>query len=432
MGEVEDNPSTGDGLGGQGARSRSDFLRAVVATTPECIKVVASDGRLLQMNPAGLQMIEAPAWEGVDRASTFDLIAPEHQALWRHHHERVCQGETLTWEFDIIGLAGTRRQMETHAVPIELDDGGVGQLAITRDVSANKRTERALYEAKAALEDRVAERTRDLQDALARLQESERSFSLLVTSVTDYAIYMLDPEGRVVSWNTGAGRIKGYTAEEIIGQHFSRFYTEQDRLAGLPQAGLRTAARDGRLATEGWRVRKDGSRFWASVVIDAIQSDGALVGFAKITRDITEQKAAEAKLRQAQKMEAVGRFTGGAAHDFNNLLMAISASLELLRKRLPLDDERANGMLDNAMQGVRRGASLTQRMLAFARRQDLKPDIVDLAPLLGGMSDVLERALPPMVTLQFDIPSSTRATRCPRAARSRFARGRKARERPTI
>ncbi len=239
----------------------------------------------------------------------------------------------------------------------------------------------------------------ELQTARQRLQESERSFQLLVGSVTDYAIYMLDLDGRVVSWNAGARRIKGYEAEEIIGRHFSHFYTEEDRQADLPMTGLRVAARDGRMEKEGWRVRKDGSRIWAHVIIDAIRDHGQLVGFAKITRDITEKRAAEAQLRQAQKMEVVGQFTGGAAHDFSNLLMAISGSLELLRKRLP-DDPRLLGLLDNAMQASRRGISITQRMLAFARRQELKLEAVDLVALVGGMRELLERSVGPTVRIE--------------------------------
>jgi PAS domain S-box-containing protein len=233
---------------------------------------------------------------------------------------------------------------------------------------------------------------RALQIALDRLHETERSFELLVTSVTDYAIFMLDPAGQVVSWNAGARRIKGYDAQEIIGRNFSCFYMEEDRQANRPSTGLSIAAREGRFESEGWRVRKDGSRFWANVIIDAIHDGGKLVGFAKITRDITEKKAAEARLRQAQKMEVVGQFTGGAAHDFSNLLMAICGSLELLRKRLP-DEPRMLALLDNAMQGAKRGVSLTQRMLAFARRQELKLEAVDIVALIGGMRESLERSV---------------------------------------
>jgi PAS domain S-box-containing protein len=130
----------------------------------------------------------------------------------------------------------------------------------------------------------------------------DRRFQLLVDAVKDYAIYMLDPHGIVSSWNSGAQRFKGYKADEIIGQHFSRFYTDEDRQAGVPQQALATAMAEGKYETEGWRVRKDGSRFWASVVINPIRDEsGNLFGFAKITRDITERKTAEAALRRSEE-----------------------------------------------------------------------------------------------------------------------------------
>src|SRR5919197_314279 len=171
------------------------------------------------------------------------------------------------------------------------------------------------------------------------LFESERNFRLLVEGVADYALYMLDPTGVITSWNIGGERIKGYTRTEIIGQHFSRFYTDIDRASGKPLRALRIAREHGRYEEEGWRVRKDGTFFWASVVIDPIYEDGKLVGFAKITRDITERRETQLKLEQmqkqlaeAQKLDALGQLTGGVAHDFNNLLMIISGSLHTLRK----------------------------------------------------------------------------------------------------
>ncbi|MBX9698184.1 MAG: PAS domain S-box protein, partial [Acetobacteraceae bacterium] len=200
--------------------------------------------------------------------------------------------------------------------------------------------------------------TRDLTErraAEATLRRSEEQFRLLVQGVTDYAIYMLDTEGRVTNWNLGAQRIKGYMPDEIIGQHFSRFYTEEDRERGEPARALAVATHEGKFEKEGWRVRKDGTRFWASVVIDPIREPaGAIIGFAKITRDITKQREAQLALErtrealvQSQKMEAVGRLTGGIAHDFNNLLMAILGSIELVRKRLP-EDPRITPLIDNA------------------------------------------------------------------------------------
>lgn len=258
--------------------------------------------------------------------------------------------------------------------------------------------------------------TRDLTErraAAEALKQSEERFSLLVRSVTDYAIYLLDPDGRVSSWNTGAERIKGYTPDEIIGRYYACFHTERDRAAGEPERALAVARRDGRFETEGWRVRKDGREFRASVVIDAIRDDeGRLAGYAKVTRDVTERRNAELALEnarealfQSQKMDAVGQLTGGIAHDFNNLLMAVLGSLEMLKKRLP-DDPRAQRLLENAMQGATRGASLTQRMLAFARRQELRLAPVDLPALVGGMIDLFERSIGPSVRIVTDFPPS--------------------------
>ncbi len=258
--------------------------------------------------------------------------------------------------------------------------------------------------------------TRDLTErklAEESLKQSEQQFRLLVQSVTDYAIYMLDPTGIVTNWNAGAQRIKGYRPEEIIGQHYSLFFSEEDRQNGTPQRGLATALRDGRFESQGWRIRKDGSRFWANVVVDPIRSDtGALVGFAKVTRDITEsieaqralEKAREA-LFQAQKMESLGRLTGGIAHDFNNLLMAVVGGLEIVRRRVH-DDPRVVPLLDNAIQGAQRGISLSQRMLAYARRQELHLELVDLSALVRGMADLLRQSLGPRIEIDTRFPLS--------------------------
>ncbi|MGO7333594.1 PAS domain S-box protein [Rhizobium leguminosarum] len=256
--------------------------------------------------------------------------------------------------------------------------------------------------------------TRDLTERRAAenaIRQSEEQFRRLVQGVSDYAIYMLDPNGNVSSWNFGAERIKGYRPQEIIGQHFSTFYTPEDREAGLPETALGIARAEGRFEREGWRVRKDGTRFWASIVIDAIRDEeGDVLGFAKITRDITEKMETQRALEQAreelfqsQKMEAIGQLTGGIAHDFNNLLMAVLGSLEILKKRMP-QDLSLTSLVDNAMQGAQRGAALTQRMLAFSRRQELHLEPIDVSGLVRGMMDMLSRSLGPLTMIETSFP----------------------------
>ena len=243
---------------------------------------------------------------------------------------------------------------------------------------------------------------------------------LLIEAVTDYAIYMLDPGGQVVSWNPGAQRIKGYRPDEIIGRHYSCFYTDEDRAAGLPDEALATAGNTGRFIAEGWRVRKDGGKFWAMVVIDAIVRNGKLIGFAKVTRDLTERRQAQLQLEhareqlfQAQKMEAVGQLTGGLAHDFNNLLTGISGSLELFRTRLAQGRVTDLDRYIVAAQGAAsRAAALIHRLLAFARRQTLDPKPTDPNKLILGMVELLASSAGPTVQIETVLAPEAWGTLC--------------------
>jgi PAS domain S-box-containing protein len=255
--------------------------------------------------------------------------------------------------------------------------------------------------------------TRDITErnkAAEALKESERRFRLLVNGVTDYALYMLDPNGTVTNWNAGGHRIKGYLPEEIIGQHFSRFYSSADQAAGRPARALRLALENGRYEEEGWRVRKDGTFFWASVIIDPIRDDeNRLVGFAKITRDISERHAAQQnmekmqrQLAQSQKLDALGQLTGGVAHDFNNLLMIITGSVNVLRKAAEGDPKalRAVQAIESAAQ---RGAALTGQLLTFARRQNVNPQTVEVRERIFSMREILNTGLGSAVELEIDM-----------------------------
>src|SRR4029079_409071 len=247
--------------------------------------------------------------------------------------------------------------------------------------------------------------TRDVterQIAQQTLLEGERLYRQLVNAVVDYAIFQLDLRGYVTTWNAGAQRIKGYTPDEIIGRHFSVFYTPEDRANGVPQKALQMAELDGRFEAEGWRVRKDGSRFMAMVVIDPIREEnGAIVGYAKVTRDITERYEQQQELRKtqeqlaiSQKMEAVGQLSGGIAHDFNNLLMIVTGNLETAQHHArKLDNAALTRVLGNAMRGAERARALTSRLLPFSGRQALAPKPIEVNKFLNGTADFIQRSL---------------------------------------
>jgi len=241
------------------------------------------------------------------------------------------------------------------------------------------------------------------------LRYEAHQLSLLIQSVTDYAIYMLDPQGHVRSWNSGGQRIKGYSQDEIIGQHFSRFYLPEDVEKGMPALGLEAARTQGKYEAEGWRLRKDGTRFRASVVIDPIRREGQLIGYAKVTRDVTERFEANNRLMEAQKalvqsqkIEAIGKLTFGLAHDFNNLLTVIINSLDMIGLR-PGADARTKELVDTALRAADRGALLTRQLLSFARGQKLVAERHDLNELLAQSMELYRRTCGPAVEFKIDL-----------------------------
>ena len=242
--------------------------------------------------------------------------------------------------------------------------------------------------------------TRDLTErrkAEEKVLESEERLRLLIGSIKDYAIFMLDPKGQVVTWNPGAERIKGYQAEEIIGHPISRFYTPEDLDKGLPQTLLHQAETEGRIENEGWRVRKDGTRFWADVVISAVRdTSGRLRGFAKVTRDLTERRQMEEGLVQLAKTREALRlrdeFLTIASHELKTPITTLQLQLQSLRERIEALDQRVVSKVDRAARSSAQLAQLVESLLDVSRiasgRFELKLERFDLAE---SVRDVIER-----------------------------------------
>jgi len=363
------------------------FQLLVNAVTDYAIYMLEPSGHVATWNPGARRFKGYEAGEIIGRHFATFFTDEDREA---GVPERILATAAKEGRFESEGWRvrkdGSRFWAQAVVDPIQAEDGTLlGFAKITRDVTERVEGQRALA-------------------------ESEQRFRMLVQGVTDCAIYMLDPEGLVSNWNPGAESIKGYTADEIVGQHFSRFYTEEDRAAGEPQRALETAVREGKFEKEAWRVRKDGTRFWANVLIDPIYSeDGALSGFAKVTRDITDKKRAQEELEetraalfQAQKLQALGELTGGIAHDFNNLITVIRGSSEML-KRPDLDARKRDRYLDAIIETADRASSLTSHLLAFGRRQALKPEVIDLNVRLDALAEVLGRMLGSRIQVKLDL-----------------------------
>jgi PAS domain S-box-containing protein len=241
--------------------------------------------------------------------------------------------------------------------------------------------------------------TRDLTErkqAEDLLRASEERFRLLVEGVQDYVIIMLDPTGKVATWNQAAEKLTGYQAKEIIGRHFACFLTAEDVASGLPERILQQAAAQGRYEEEGWRARKDGSRYWANVVITALLgAAGTVRGFASVARDLTQHRRAqelENQLRQSQKLEVVGQLAGGVAHDFNNLLTTVFGNVDILLGMLPLDDPKTE-VVKRIREAGERAAALTHQLLSFSRRAVLETKVLDLNEVVKEAEKLLRRSI---------------------------------------
>jgi PAS domain S-box-containing protein len=351
-------------------RRGQQFLRAVIDNTPECIKLVAPDGTLVDINPAGLAMLDAEAPGEVLGQSVYALITPEYREAYRALHERVCRGEKGQLVFEIVGLKGTRRWMETYAAPLRNpSDGRLLQLGLSHDITERKRAEEAV-------------------------RASERRFRALVENSWDL-LTLLAPDGTIIYISPASLKQRSYTEEELIGQNGLDFIHPEDqaRIAGLLK---QVVSEPGAVVSAELRaLGKDGTWRWTEASARNMLHEPGIGAIVVNYRDITERKLAEeartraeAHLRQAQKMEAIGRLAGGVAHDFNNLLTIINGYSEFLLGRLPAGDPARDAAREIHKAGGR-AATLTRQLLAFSRRQILAPVVLDLNAILTGMEKVL-------------------------------------------
>ena len=364
------------------------FQLLINSITDYAIYMLDRDGRVTTWNPGAERFKGYTADEAIGQHFSIFFTREDREA---YLPEKALRTALAEGRFEADGWRirkdGTRFWANAVLDPVFDPEGShVGFAKITRDITAKREQERALF-------------------------ESEQRFRLLVQGVRDYAIYMLDEQGFITNWNSGAESIKGYSADEIVGQHFSRFYTDEDRARGEPQFALETAMREGKYEREAWRVRKDGSLFWASVVLDPIFDEkGKHAGFAKITRDITERKKAQEELEdartslfQSQKLQALGELTGGLAHDFNNLMTVVAGSADFLLRKPDLPDAKRKQYLEAITETADRATTLTNHLLAFGRRQPIKPEVLDLNVRLDALAEVLERTLGNNVQIELDL-----------------------------
>jgi PAS domain S-box-containing protein len=267
----------------------------------------------------------------------------------------------------------------------------VPPLALAAAIAMRQKTEDYLLSVRNEL-------NRQIERKNAVLDSVKRHFQFLIDGVVDYAIFALDKEGHVTSWNSTAQKIMGYTPEEIIGKHFGIFYRPDERRAGAPIRALEAAIKKGKHAVEGWRIKKNGTLFFVTGAVSSYRDDsGTLTGFINILRDATERRDAEEKLFQAreqlamsQKMEAIGKLTGGIAHDFNNLLMIIGGSAQIFARLL---DPKLPKAIEAIQTAAKRGETLTRQLLTFSRHQHLSPTVVDLNASLKNMRTMIESSL---------------------------------------
>ncbi len=355
----------------QAVREQRDFLQLVIDNVPDLILVKDRAGRFELANQVMCEIYGKPLEEMIGKTDAdLNPDSEEVASFIQQDEKALTSGQPIFIPEETV----IKRSYQTTKIPLLNPAGGYDRLLV------------------------VASDITDRKQAEAALRESEEHFRLIVNSVRDYGIYMLDPDGVVASWNLGASQIKGYSTDEIIGQHFSTFYTPEDQQRGEPQRMLEIARSEGHFVGEGWRMRQDGSRFWASIVLTALHNDtGDIIGFSEVTGDLTKRKETEETLQQAlirehELSELKSRFVSMASHEFRTPLATILSMVETLSTyRQKLQDDQIELRLHRIREEIGYLTEVMDDVLQLARlqarRAEFKPTLLDIDALCRSVID---------------------------------------------
>ncbi|QKQ75027.1 PAS domain S-box protein [Nostoc sp. TCL240-02] len=355
-------------------RQSENRLRAMIDAEPECIKLIARDGTLLEINAEGLAMMEVESPDVLIGKPIDDVIVPEYRAAFADLHKSICQGNKGTLEFEIVGFKGTRRYMETYAVPLRNEsDGTFIHLALMRDITQQKQAEQKIREQR------------------------------LLLDVSTEGILVRNIHNQILFWNQGAERLYGWKSEEVVGKNVLQ----------LLYKGISPQLEDAYLKvmnTGEWRgelhqLTKEGKVIIVESRWILIRDDhGQTKSILSVNTEITQQKQLEAQLLRSQRLESIGTLAGGIVHDLNNILSPILMSVQLLQKKLP--DSQSQKILQTLENNVKRGANLLKQVLSFARGIEDKRTIVQIQPLMAEIEQIIAQTFPKSIICQADIPKN--------------------------
>ncbi|MEH2176603.1 PAS domain S-box protein [Nostoc sp.] len=354
-------------------RQSENRLRAMIDAEPECIQLIARDGTLLEINAEGLAMMEVESADILIGKPVDAVIVPEYRAAFADLHESVCQGNKGTLEFEIVGCKGTRRYMETHAVPLRNEsDNTFIHLALTRDITQQKQAEQKIREQAALLD------------------------------VSTDAILVRNIHNQILFWNKGAQSLYGWKAEEVVGKNVLQLlYKDSPQLEDAYLRVMNTGEWRGELH----QLTREGKVIIVESRWTLIRDDnGQPKSILSVNTEITQQKQLEAQLLRSQRLESIGTLAGGIAHDLNNILSPILMSVQVLQKKLP--DSQSQQILQTLENNVKRGANLLKQVLSFARGIESKRTIVQIQPLMAEIEQIIAQTFPKSISCQIDIPKN--------------------------